>query len=180
MNQTTDASREAALQKLQELGAFLLGEASYMGLQFGDSVKYGRTQARFWWRTDLRKILSALATKQPMPLSEDVKAPYGLCPICGFPGYSRERRPDGNDRCMKGHEYPSAMAIVASIKPTSDNTSTRLTEALEVIKKSRECILALSRAATEHPVKQYKNSMYEALCLADKVSQRAERFMNGE
>lgn len=51
-----------AVQKLHEIGAFLLGEAQYMGLSFGDSVKHGRTQARFWWRRDLRKILDALPT----------------------------------------------------------------------------------------------------------------------
>ena len=58
--------------------------------------------------------------------------------------------------------------------------SLRLAEAMGVIEESKECIVALSRAATERPVKQYKNSMYEALCLADKVSHRAEKFMKGE
>ena len=33
--------------------------------------------------------------------------PYGCCPVCGLPGVSRERRPDGNDRCENGHTYPS-------------------------------------------------------------------------
>lgn len=37
-------------------------------------------------------------------------APYGHCPHCGAPGLSRERRPDGNDTCEKGHIYPSAAA----------------------------------------------------------------------
>lgn len=36
---------------------------------------------------------------------------YGFCPICGAPGSQRERRPHGNDRCEKGHEYPSASAV---------------------------------------------------------------------
>jgi hypothetical protein len=36
---------------------------------------------------------------------------YGFCPICGAPGSQRERRPNGNDRCAKGHEYPSASAV---------------------------------------------------------------------
>jgi hypothetical protein len=36
--------------------------------------------------------------------------PYGLCPVCGDIGIRRERRPNGNDKCAKGHEYPSASA----------------------------------------------------------------------
>jgi hypothetical protein len=36
---------------------------------------------------------------------------YGHCPICGQPGVSRERRPDGNDTCAAGHVYPSAKAL---------------------------------------------------------------------
>ena len=38
-------------------------------------------------------------------------APYGFCPRCGATGRSRERRPNGNDRCALGHIYPSATAI---------------------------------------------------------------------
>lgn len=35
---------------------------------------------------------------------------YGYCPECGMPGVERERRPDGNDRCSRGHVYPSRNA----------------------------------------------------------------------
>ena len=35
------------------------------------------------------------------------ESPYGFCPICGARGFSRERRPNGNDRCEEGHVYPS-------------------------------------------------------------------------
>ena len=38
---------------------------------------------------------------------DDLKAPYGYCPRCGQLGIARERRPNGNDRCKNGHEYPS-------------------------------------------------------------------------
>lgn len=37
--------------------------------------------------------------------------PYGLCPECGVPGKTRERRPNGNDTCQNGHTYPSGNAI---------------------------------------------------------------------
>jgi len=36
---------------------------------------------------------------------------YGLCPTCKTEGVSRERRPNGNDRCANGHIYPSKDAI---------------------------------------------------------------------
>lgn len=47
-------------------------------------------------------------------MSEDYV--YGICPICFdagvmTPGVSRERRPDGNDECAKGHVYPSKDAL---------------------------------------------------------------------
>lgn len=43
-------------ERMDALVRFLLGEGEYMGLRFGDSVKYDQTRARFWWRTDLRKL----------------------------------------------------------------------------------------------------------------------------
>ena len=36
---------------------------------------------------------------------------YGFCPTCGGPGLSRERRLNGNDRCGRGHVYPSKDAL---------------------------------------------------------------------
>lgn len=41
--------------------------------------------------------------------------PYGYCPHCREPGESRERRPNGNDRCKNGHVYPSSAAVPLSI-----------------------------------------------------------------
>jgi hypothetical protein len=35
---------------------------------------------------------------------------YGHCPICGAKGVTRERRPDGDDRCANGHTYKSMHA----------------------------------------------------------------------
>lgn len=36
---------------------------------------------------------------------------YGYCPRCGASGITRERRPNGNDRCANGHEYPSRNSV---------------------------------------------------------------------
>lgn len=37
---------------------------------------------------------------------------YGYCPVCGDDGYSRERRPGGNDRCANGHVYPTHLRFI--------------------------------------------------------------------
>lgn len=42
------------------------------------------------------------------------KNAYGMCPKCGKPGVSRERRTDGNDTCAGGHSYPSKSAVGAT------------------------------------------------------------------
>lgn len=41
----------------------------------------------------------------------ETAAPYGYCPKCSAIGASRERRPNGNDRCTAGHTYASASAL---------------------------------------------------------------------
>lgn len=46
----------------------------------------------------------------------DTPAPYGFCPVCGVPGISRERRPNGDDRCENGHVYPSSQALMTTLK----------------------------------------------------------------
>lgn len=65
--------------------------------------------------------------------------PYGYCPICGAKGYLRERRPKGNDRCYKGHTYPSADSLKEHPKPVDLSemvTRKELVEVLEVIHAS--------------------------------------------
>lgn len=45
---------------------------------------------------------------------------YGFCPICGAPGYMRERRPDGDDTCVNKHTYKSATAVPTPPQRTMD------------------------------------------------------------
>lgn len=45
------------------------------------------------------------------------KAKLGYCPKCGEPGKTRERRPNGNDKCVKGHVYPSNKSVFHKMKP---------------------------------------------------------------
>ena len=36
----------------------------------------------------------------------------GYCPVCGDDGYTRERRPGGNDKCANGHVYPTHLRFI--------------------------------------------------------------------
>lgn len=46
--------------------------------------------------------------------------PYGLCPQCGAPGASREKRIGGNDICENNHTYPSATSLSEIADPGPD------------------------------------------------------------
>jgi hypothetical protein len=43
-------------------------------------------------------------------MKQELVAVYGYCPECGAKGVARERRPDGNDKCVNGHTYQSCKA----------------------------------------------------------------------
>ncbi len=46
-----------------------------------------------------------------MRTSQEIAELYGVCPQCGSICSTRERRPNGNDTCVKGHVYPSRDAV---------------------------------------------------------------------
>jgi hypothetical protein len=48
---------------------------------------------------------------RPMPGEEQTESPLGYCPICRARGKTREKRPNGNDQCERGHTYPSKDAL---------------------------------------------------------------------
>ncbi len=60
-------------------------------------------------------------------------SPYGTCPRCGSPGVSRERRPNGNDKCALGHVYPSASLNSRVVKKVLPD-GTKLEVAMSAIK----------------------------------------------
>jgi hypothetical protein len=64
-------------------------------------------------QTGIREFAMQYWDLAPAPPEEESPyrpAPYGYCPLCGAVGVSRERRPDGNDKCANGHTYPSDRA----------------------------------------------------------------------
>ena len=79
-------------------------EALKLAIQLKD------TASGYWTEHEIpiiEKLIEILA--QPEPKQEPV-AVYGYCPECGAKGVMRERRPNGNDKCEKGHTYPSNTA----------------------------------------------------------------------
>lgn len=65
--------------------------------------------------TLVREARRYIGTMTQPPRVEEV--PYGRCPICGGVGQFRERRLDGNDRCVHGHVYPSRDAVMRVATP---------------------------------------------------------------
>ena len=61
-------------------------------------------------------------------------SPYGNCPVCGSPGISRERRPDGNDKCANGHLYKSSASITsAEPAPLPDDVEATMSRLVNVM-----------------------------------------------
>lgn len=79
---------------------------------------------------------------------------YGYCPQCGAIGLSRERRPNGNDKCANGHTYPSGKALSQPKEPVLCEFDKFHKEAFETRIKQLE-------------INNVK--LVEALTLADKV-----------
>ncbi|USN15543.1 hypothetical protein KIKIMORA_04250 [Brevundimonas phage vB_BpoS-Kikimora] len=77
----------------------------------------------------------------------------GYCPHCGDDGMSRERRPDGNDTCRKGHTYPTSHRYLH--EPTQDQLDAyalgRRTQALPALGTPRGALVYCvpSRQAAE-------------------------------
>jgi hypothetical protein len=51
---------------------------------------------------------------EELEAKDEPVAIYGYCPTCNAKGVSRERHPDGSDRCTNGHTYKSKDALTTS------------------------------------------------------------------
>jgi hypothetical protein len=100
------------------------------------------------------------------------EATYGYCSRCGASGVSRERRPNGNDKCANGHTYPSKDAKAAA--PLGDETELQSFE--------RWCIEELYRRNTglhmvvgDLPAWVFVSHIEQLTAERDALQQRAER-----
>lgn len=64
-----------------------------------------------------------------------VLSAYGFCPHCGAKGKMRERRPDGNDTCEKGHVYPSRSAVYKNKHDARDIVLKQVDHAIDYAKE---------------------------------------------
>ncbi len=51
--------------------------------------------------------------KEVNEVTETTANLYGFCPVCYAPGFMRERRLNGDDKCKNGHWYPSKDALLS-------------------------------------------------------------------
>ena len=116
--------KEALMQMINEINAGLkIAENKALKEALAQPVPFGH----WHWEQPMTKPLQGWFVKGPsdgklngvagialytaplLPEQEPV-AVYGYCPKCGAKGVQRERRPDGNDKCVNGHTYPSSKA----------------------------------------------------------------------
>ncbi len=105
-------------------GRFVLqgGHITEKRLSVNDEVCYdtGKQAVALVVLSGLQRVSERSRQKRANGLSETVPvAPYGFCPICGAKGVSRERRPDGNDRCSNGHTYPARNSVPVLVQESS-------------------------------------------------------------
>lgn len=84
-------------------------------------VKWVESNPKVWYGNPLLQSAADLIEKQAIRIANldgervpdfyQGRAPMGYCPHCSTPSISREKRPDGNDTCQKGHCYPSAASL---------------------------------------------------------------------
>ena len=58
----------------------------------------------------VQQLVARVEAQGEQSSSQETVAVYGYCPKCGAKGVQRERRPDGNDKCVNGHTYLSSKA----------------------------------------------------------------------
>lgn len=58
-----------------------------------------------------RVIRAAVFDANFAPVPKPKPVGYGRCPTCGAECISRERRPNGNDMCSRGHTYASSTPV---------------------------------------------------------------------
>lgn len=75
---------------------------------------------------------------------------YGYCPICGDPGVWRERRPNGNDRCASGHDYPSAKAVMPNMEAKPDPNAPTLASIQAELAQVREELASVREELATH------------------------------
>lgn len=124
----------------------------------------------------------------PIHKISETPSPYGNCPICGAPGAMRERRLNGNDRCAKGHEYPSSSAVKLTQDPTEPvsppvpDADSELLDRLELLRANpiqtnhiniiaRDAIVAIQRLRSDNKFlrRKFLSAVKIGLCCVERA-----------
>jgi thioesterase domain-containing protein len=76
-----------------------------------EAVSDTKEEHEHLWREQFQKAIDAAQAYLKQSEEKPTTAVYGYCPKCGAPGVSRERQPNGDDVCERGHTYKSAEAV---------------------------------------------------------------------
>jgi hypothetical protein len=87
-----------------------------------------------------------------------MKNVYGFCPVCGAPGKSRDRTPNGNDRCENGHVYSSSFALptpeLASPAPPKSSPRLRIWKTTVNFRDATEHGVVLPQGARAYSLRE--------------------------
>jgi hypothetical protein len=121
----------------------------------------------------LAMAASQIEQARSAPVQEPVGV-YGHCPVCGAKGVTRERRPDGDDRCANGHTYKSIHATT----PSAQRQWVGLTD----IEKLSVCrvgpVYAPDGVVTRTPV-QYRKELEGVALMAVRQAEAKLKEKNG-
>jgi len=76
-----------------------------------ERAPFSPTRGLLEYEEEIIRALFALRAHEAQHETLAKAFPYGRCPICGDAGITRERRPNGDDRCVNAHVYPSRDAV---------------------------------------------------------------------
>ena len=118
---------------LEEVRAFLCGEASLDGLKFGEIVK-GRPA--FWWRKHLRKAIEAHTQSKLKAFAGEVEEAIGEdLPPC----WAHDSRDDGEDyQGVDSVEIAGHKHYPCSTNEEAEQFNLRLTEQRQALKAIKE------------------------------------------
>lgn len=89
-------------------GSVVGGFNQYFSVKITHTLPYGWGDEKVCL-TCQKQAVNRLATMIDNEIEKLNKSVMGLCPLCDSDVVSTERRPNGNDKCVNGHVYPSHM-----------------------------------------------------------------------
>lgn len=103
-------TRQVIVDKFDISGAQATRDITAVRKEHPTVLEYSTTEKRYIRRKSPLYSVD-LETGESKLVGEEKVSLLGYCPNCGAKGFSRERRPDGNDTCERGCVYPSRTRV---------------------------------------------------------------------